>query len=77
MAASAVAQIHARSEALHVTPSVEEPFHLTPNEVIFARWLELVKIVQDVADIRAAGGFGHSTWIDVTVLDLRCSPEYV
>ncbi len=51
MAASTVAQIHARIEALQVTPSVEETFHLTPKEVIFARWLELGKTVQDVADV--------------------------
>jgi len=51
MAASTVAQIHARIEALQVTPSVAEPFHLTPKEVIFARWLELGKTVQDVADV--------------------------
>ncbi|WP_313760383.1 transcriptional regulator TraR [Rhizobium sp.] len=51
MAASTVAQVHARIQALQVTPSVEEPFHLTPKEVIFARWLELGKTVQDVADV--------------------------
>ncbi|MFK0333043.1 transcriptional regulator TraR [Rhizobium sp. NPDC090275] len=51
MAASVVAQIHARIEALQVTPSVEEPFHLTPKEKIFTRWLEHGKTVQDVADV--------------------------
>ncbi|MDM9620455.1 transcriptional regulator TraR [Rhizobium sp. AC44/96] len=51
MAASTVAQIHARIEALQATPSVEEPFYLSPKEVIFARWLELGKTVQDVADV--------------------------
>lgn len=50
-AASTVAQIHARIETLRPTPSVEEPFHLTTKEVIFARWLELGKTVQDVADV--------------------------
>ena len=50
-AASTIAQIHARIEELQVPPSVEEPFHLTPKEAIFARWLELSKTVQDVADV--------------------------
>ncbi|KQV17287.1 transcriptional regulator TraR [Rhizobium sp. Root1203] len=50
-AASTVAQIHARIELLQATPSVEEPFYLSPKEVIFARWLGLGKTVQDVADV--------------------------
>lgn len=50
-AASTVAQIHACIEFLQATPSVEEPFYLSPKEVVFARWLELGKTVQDVADV--------------------------
>ncbi|MBW9116380.1 transcriptional regulator TraR [Rhizobium cauense] len=50
-AASTVAQLHSRIETLQATPSVEEPFYLSPKEVAFARWLELGKTVQDVADV--------------------------
>lgn len=50
-AASAVGQIHARIEHLRTTPSAEVPVYLSPKEATYARWLELGKTVEDVADI--------------------------
>ncbi|MGO4440989.1 autoinducer binding domain-containing protein [Rhizobium sp. RAF56] len=50
-ASSAVGQLHARIEQLKVTPSIQEPFYLSPKEATYARWLSLGKTVEDTADI--------------------------
>jgi LuxR family transcriptional activator of conjugal transfer of Ti plasmids len=50
-ASSAVGQLHARIEQLKVTPSMQEPFFLSPREAIYTRWLSLGKTVEDTAKI--------------------------
>ncbi|NLS07312.1 transcriptional regulator TraR [Rhizobium sp. P32RR-XVIII] len=50
-ASSAVGQLHARIEQLKVTPSIQEPFYLSPKEATYTRWLSLGKTVEDTADI--------------------------
>ena len=50
-ASSAVGQLHARIEQLKVTPSIQEPFYLSPKEATYTRWLSLGKTVEDTAKI--------------------------
>ncbi|NKL24966.1 autoinducer binding domain-containing protein [Rhizobium leguminosarum] len=50
-ASSAVGQLHARIEQLKVTPSIQEPFYLSPKEATYTRWLSLGKTVEDTAEI--------------------------
>ncbi len=50
-ASSAVGQLHARIEQINVTPSIQEPFYLSPKEATYARWLALGKTVEDTAKI--------------------------
>lgn len=51
VAASAVAQLHARIDQLRVQPSIEETVYLSPKEATYVRWLEQGKTVEDAADI--------------------------
>jgi LuxR family transcriptional activator of conjugal transfer of Ti plasmids len=67
MAASAVAQLHARIEQLQVTPSIEDLIYLSPKEATYVRWLEFGKTVEDAADIE---GVKYNT-VRIALADAR------